>query len=207
MCGIVGYCGEKDAAGILVEGLKRMEYRGYDSSGISVGFNNKLTVIKKKGKIVNLKAAVPGDMPGKYGIGHTRWATHGEVNDINAHPHADSTGKITIVHNGIIENYMSVKKKLQDEGIRFISDTDSEVVAHLVSKFYEGDLEKAVKTALKHIKGTYGIVAIHADEPCRMVGARNGSPLVLGIGEGEMFLASDVTAMMAYTKQVVYMED
>jgi len=207
MCGIVGYCGERDAAGILVEGLKRLEYRGYDSSGISVGFENKLTVIKKKGKISNLKAAVSEDMPGKYGIGHTRWATHGEVNDINAHPHIDSTGKLTIVHNGIIENYMSIRNKLVKEGVEFASDTDSEVIVHLVSKYYEGDLEKALKTALKHIKGTYGIVAVHADEPCRLVGARNGSPLVLGIGEGEMFLASDVTAMMAYTKQVVYMED
>ncbi len=207
MCGIVGYCGERDAAGILVEGLKRMEYRGYDSSGISVGFENKLTVIKKKGKISNLQAAVPEKMPGKYGIGHTRWATHGEVNDINAHPHIDSTGKLTIVHNGIIENYISLRKKLADEGVEFTTDTDSEVIAHLVSKFYDGDLEKAVKEALKHLKGTYGIVAIHADEPYRLVGARNGSPLVLGIGEGEMFLASDVTAMMAYTKQVVYMED
>lgn len=207
MCGIVGYCGEKDAAGILVEGLKRMEYRGYDSSGISVGFENKLTVIKKKGKIKNLQAAVPKDMPGKYGIGHTRWATHGEVNDTNAHPHTDMSGKLTIVHNGIIENYISLRKKLQDDGVKFQSETDSEVVVHLISKFYEGNLEKALKTALKHIKGTYGIVAVHADEPCRMIGARNGSPLVLGIGEGEMFLASDVTAMMSYTKQVVYMED
>jgi glucosamine--fructose-6-phosphate aminotransferase (isomerizing) len=207
MCGIVGYCGERDAAGILVEGLKRLEYRGYDSSGISVGFENKLTVIKKKGKISNLKAAVPEDMPGKYGIGHTRWATHGEVNDINAHPHTDNTGNLTIVHNGIIENYMSIRNKLIKDGVEFASDTDSEVIVHLISKYYEGDLEKALKAALKHVKGTYGIVAVHADEPGRLVGARNGSPLVLGIGEGEMFLASDVTAMMAYTKQVVYMED
>jgi len=207
MCGIVGYCGDKNAASILVEGLKRLEYRGYDSSGISIGHENKLTVIKKKGKISKLNAAVPPDMPGTYGIGHTRWATHGEVNDLNAHPHADTSGKITIVHNGIIENYISIRKKLKDEGFVFITETDSEVLAHLVSKFYDGDLEKAVKEALKHVKGTYGIVAVHADEPGRLVGARNGSPLVLGIGEGEMFLASDVTAMMSYTKQVVYMED
>ena len=207
MCGIVGYCGDKNAAGILVEGLKRLEYRGYDSSGISVGYQNKLTVIKKKGKINNLQAEVPSDMPGTFGIGHTRWATHGEVNDLNAHPHADTSGKITIVHNGIIENYITLRKKLMDDGYKFITDTDSEVIAHLVSKFYDGDLERAVKEALKHIKGTYGIVAIHSDEPNRLIGARNGSPLVLGIGEGEMFLASDVTAMMTYTKQVVYMED
>ncbi len=207
MCGIVGYCGDRAAAGVLVEGLKRMEYRGYDSSGISVGYDNRLTIIKKKGKISNLQSAVPDDMTGSYGIGHTRWATHGEVNDLNAHPHSDSTGKITIVHNGIIENYISLRKKLENEGVEFKTETDSEVIAHLISKFYEGDLEKAVKSALTHIEGTYGIVAIHADEPCKMIGARNGSPLVLGIGRGEMFLASDVTAMMAYTKQVVYMED
>ncbi|MBI9106211.1 MAG: glutamine--fructose-6-phosphate transaminase (isomerizing) [Spirochaetales bacterium] len=207
MCGIVGYCGNRDAAGILVEGLKRLEYRGYDSSGISVGFENNLTLIKKKGKINNLKAAVPSDMPGNYGIGHTRWATHGEVNDINAHPHMDASGKLAIVHNGIIENYMSIRNKLIKEGVEFTSETDSEVIVHLISKYYEGDLEKALKTALKHLKGTYGIVAVHANEPCRLVGARNGSPLVLGIGDGEMFLASDVTAMIAYTKQVVYMED
>ncbi len=207
MCGIVGYCGDRAAAGVLVEGLKRMEYRGYDSSGISVGYENRLTIIKKKGKISNLQSAVPDNLAGFYGIGHTRWATHGEVNDLNAHPHSDSTGNITIVHNGIIENYISLRKKLEDEGVEFKTETDSEVIAHLVSKFYDGDLEKAVKSALTHIEGTYGIVAIHADEPCKMIGARNGSPLVLGIGRGEMFLASDVTAMMAYTKQVVYMED
>lgn len=207
MCGIVGYCGDKKAAGILVEGLRRLEYRGYDSAGISIGFENKLTVIKKKGKISNLQAEVPSDLPGNYGIGHTRWATHGEVNDINAHPHSDASGKITIVHNGIIENYITLRNRLAKEGVTFKSETDSEVIVHLISKFYEGDLERALKEALKHLKGTYGIVAVHADEPCRLVGARNGSPLVLGIGEGEMFLASDVTAMMAYTKQVVYMED
>lgn len=207
MCGIVGYCGDKNAAGILIEGLRRLEYRGYDSAGISVGWHNKLTVIKKKGKISNLQKFVPADLPGTWGIGHTRWATHGEVNDVNAHPHTDSTGKIAIVHNGIIENYMTLRAKLQKEGVEFKTDTDSEVIAHLVGKYYDGDLERALKLSLQHLKGTYGIVAMHADEPCRLIGARNGSPLVLGIGDGEMFLASDVTAMMAYTKQVVYMED
>ncbi len=207
MCGIVGYCGDRDAAGILVEGLRRLEYRGYDSAGISVGNNGKLTVIKRKGKISNLQEILPASVPGNFGIGHTRWATHGEVNDTNAHPHSNTAGDITIVHNGIIENYISLRNKLAAEGVVFKTETDSEVIAHLVSKYYEGDLEKAVKTCLKFLKGTYGIVAIHADEPGRLIGARNGSPLVLGIGEGEMFLASDVTAMMAYTKQVVYMED
>ena len=207
MCGIVGYCGDRKAAGILVEGLKRLEYRGYDSSGICVGYDGRLSVIKKKGKISSLQAHVPENFPGSFGIGHTRWATHGEVNDLNAHPHSDSSGKVAIVHNGIIENYISIRNKLEKEGVEFKSDTDSEVIVQLVAKFYKGDLEKAVKETLKHIKGTYGIVAVHADEPGKLVGARNGSPLVLGIGDGEMFLASDVTAMMAYTKQVVYMED
>ncbi len=207
MCGIVGYCGDRDAAGILVEGLRRLEYRGYDSAGISVGNDGKLTVIKRKGKISNLQEILPDSVPGNFGIGHTRWATHGEVNDTNAHPHTNTAGDITIVHNGIIENYISLRNKLAAEGVVFRTETDSEVIAHLVSKYYEGDLEKAVKTSLKFLKGTYGIVAIHANEPGRLIGARNGSPLVLGIGEGEMFLASDVTAMMAYTKQVVYMED
>jgi glucosamine--fructose-6-phosphate aminotransferase (isomerizing) len=207
MCGIVGYSGVRPAAPILLEGLKRLEYRGYDSAGISVGNEGKLTVVKKKGKIKNLREAVTPKIQGVYGIGHTRWATHGQVNDENAHPHSDKSGNITICHNGIIENFTILKSKLLEEGYVFVSETDSEVIAHLVSKFYDGDLEQAVKTALGLLEGTYGILCIHADEPGRIIGARNGSPLVLGIGEGEMFLASDVTAMMAYTKQVVYIED
>ena len=207
MCGIVGYSGIRPAAPILLEGLKRLEYRGYDSAGISVGHEGKLTVVKKKGKIKKLREAVPPKIQGVYGIGHTRWATHGQVNDENAHPHSDQSGNITICHNGIIENFNILKSKLLEEGYIFVSETDSEVIAHLVSKFYDGDLEQAVKTALGLLEGTYGILCMHADEPGRIIGARNGSPLVLGIGEGEMFLASDVTAMMAYTKHVVYIED
>ena len=207
MCGIVGYCGTKNASSILLEGLKRLEYRGYDSAGICIGTADKLNIVKCKGKIKDLKAIVPQDFPGTYGIGHTRWATHGGVNDINAHPHVDSSGKIAIVHNGIIENFQVLKNKLAGEGHVFHTDTDSEVIAHLIEKFYSGDLEKAVREAVLLLKGTYGIVCVHADEPGRMIGARNGSPLVLGVGENEMFLGSDVTAMMAYTKQVVYIED
>ncbi len=207
MCGIVGYCGQKRAANILLEGLKRLEYRGYDSAGICVGTGTDLKCVKKKGKIRVLKGIVPQDMPGTFGIGHTRWATHGEVNDINAHPHLDDSGKIAIVHNGIIENYLSLKEMLISEGYEFKTETDSEVIAHLLVDRYDGDLEKAVRETVLLLKGTFGIVAVHADEPGKMVGARNGSPLVLGIGDGEMFLASDVTAMMAYTKQVVYIED
>ncbi|MFH2116178.1 MAG: glutamine--fructose-6-phosphate transaminase (isomerizing) [Spirochaetota bacterium] len=214
MCGIVGYTGPKQASRILVEGLKRLEYRGYDSAGIAVreddelgGSQKPIVLIKKQGKIAELRKAVPKEMAGHSGIGHTRWATHGEVNDINAHPHLDSSGKVAIVHNGIIENYVSLKEMLEKKGVVFVSDTDSEVIAHLVAYLYRGDLEAAVKAALGHLKGTYGIAVMHADEPGRIVGARNGSPLVVGIGDGEMLLASDVTAMLAHTKRVVYLND
>ena len=214
MCGIVGYTGPKQASRILVEGLKRLEYRGYDSAGIAVQQDDgsgdgkqSIVLIKKQGKIAELRKAVPKDMAGHAGIGHTRWATHGEVNDINAHPHLDSSGKVAIVHNGIIENYVSLKEMLEKKGVVFVSETDSEVIAHLVAYHYQGELEAAVKAALGHLKGTYGIAVIHADEPGRIVGARNGSPLVIGIGDGEMLLASDVTAMLAHTKRVVYLND
>jgi glutamine---fructose-6-phosphate transaminase (isomerizing) len=207
MCGIVGYIGDRPAAGILVEGLKRLEYRGYDSAGICIGSENGLQLIKRKGKIKDLRSVLPEVIPGHFGIGHTRWATHGEVNDINAHPHTDGTGKVAIVHNGIIENFTLLKEKLEQEGYEFKTETDSEVIAHLISSYYDGCLEKAVKEAVLMLKGTYGIACIHSDEPGKIVGARNGSPLVLGIGDDEMFLASDVTAMLAYTKQAVYLED
>ena len=207
MCGIIGYCGPKPAAPILVEGLKRLEYRGYDSAGICVGNERALHLIKKKGKLQELRQAVPDDMSGTYGIGHTRWATHGEVNDTNAHPHFDADGSIAIVHNGIIENYSALREKLEDEGFTFRSETDSEVIAYLMGTLYEGDLEKALKRTCRILKGTYGIVAMHKDEPGLLIGVRNGSPLVLGIGEHEMLLGSDVTAMLAHTKQVIYLED
>jgi glutamine---fructose-6-phosphate transaminase (isomerizing) len=207
MCGIVGYVGKKNVTEILLEGLKRLEYRGYDSAGIGVQGPGTITVIKRKGKIHDLKAAVPNSLRGTCGIGHTRWATHGEVNDVNAHPHTDSAGKITVVHNGIIENFSALKEKLAEDGHIFHTETDSEVIPHLIESLYQDDLEKAVKEAVMLLKGTYGVVCMHADEPGVLVGARNGSPLVLGIGDDEFFLASDVTAMIAYTKQVVYIED
>ena len=211
MCGIVGYTGPRRASPILLEGLKRLEYRGYDSAGICVGCvaggKTALSSIKKVGKIQALRSAVPKDLAGDWGIGHTRWATHGGVTDKNAHPHLDASGKVAVVHNGIIENYRALREMLEAEGVRFVSETDSEVIPHLIAKYYEGDLEAAVKAALALLKGTYGIAVMHADEPGRIVGARNGSPLVIGVGSGEMFLASDVTAMVAYTKQVVYIED
>ncbi|HUX13952.1 MAG TPA: glutamine--fructose-6-phosphate transaminase (isomerizing) [Spirochaetia bacterium] len=207
MCGIIGYCGPKPAAPILVEGLRRLEYRGYDSAGICIHEGGALRVFKKKGKIVELRKSVPAGTTGTVGIGHTRWATHGEVNDLNAHPHTDEKHDIAIVHNGIIENYASLKERLTEDGHVFHTETDSEVIAYLIANLYEGDLERAVKQAVQLLKGTYGIVCMHRSEPDLLVGARNGSPLVLGIGDGEMFLASDVTAIVAHTKQVVYLED
>jgi glucosamine--fructose-6-phosphate aminotransferase (isomerizing) len=207
MCGIVGYIGPKRATGILLDGLKRLEYRGYDSAGIAVQKDASISVVKRTGKIQDLRSVVPDSLVGNCGIGHTRWATHGGVTDVNAHPHCDASGKVAVVHNGIIENYTALKSRLQGEGYVFKSETDSEVLAHLIAFYYEGDLEKAVRSALRQIKGTYGIAAMHADEPNRIVGARYGSPLVVGVGEGEMLLASDLTAMIAHTKQVVYMED
>lgn len=207
MCGIIGYCGPRPAAKVLLEGLKRLEYRGYDSAGICVAEEEGLRLIKREGKIRRLAERVPSDVKGNTGIGHTRWATHGRVNDLNAHPHLDCSGNIALVHNGIIENYSGLKEKLESEGHVFRSETDSEVIVHLVEKFYQGNLEEAVKEALTLLKGTYGIVCMHRDHPGLLIGARNGSPLVLGVGNGEMFLASDVTAIISYTKAVVYLED
>ncbi len=207
MCGIIGYCGPKNAVHVLIEGLKRLEYRGYDSAGICTGNGNRLSIIKSKGKIKDLQGRVPENTFAPYGIGHTRWATHGEVNDTNAHPHFDCRENISIAHNGIIENYESLKNMLLQEGHKFRSTTDSEVISHLIEKYYDNDLEKAVKSAVQLLKGTYGIICVHANEPNKIIGARNGSPLVLGIGEKEMFIASDVTAVITHTKQVVYLED
>ena len=207
MCGIIGYTGNKNAPKILIDALKRLEYRGYDSAGIGFKKNGSITVIKKKGKIKDLAEIVPEGLETTCGIGHTRWATHGVVNDTNAHPHMDCHENIALAHNGIVENYDSLKEILVSEGHSFKSETDSEVIVHLIEKYYNGDLERAIKEAISVIKGTYGIVCIHNNEPGKIVGARNGSPLVLGIGEGEMFLASDVTAIISHTRQVVYLSD
>ncbi|MCP4688529.1 MAG: glutamine--fructose-6-phosphate transaminase (isomerizing) [Desulfobacterales bacterium] len=207
MCGIVGYVGERNAAPILMEGLKRLEYRGYDSAGLGVVNKKKLHLHKKEGKLSRLAESLPAKIPGKTGIAHTRWATHGGVNDANAHPQAACSGKIAVVHNGIIDNYVQLKNMLLKEGHTFTSETDTEVVAHLVEKHMNGDLEEAVKKALSQIEGTYGLIVLFSDFPDRLVGARNGSPLVVGVGEKEMFVASDVNAIMAHTKQVFYIED
>ena len=208
MCGIIGYTGPRQVVPILIEGLKRLEYRGYDSAGI--GFLEKtkgLQIIKRAGKIQDLKGIVPVTINANCGIGHTRWATHGQVTDHNAHPHTDSKGQLAIVHNGIIENYAALRKKLEEDGVIFNSETDSEVIAQLIAQNYQGDLEQAVRKTLPLLKGTYGLLCIHQAEPNKIVGARLGSPLVLGIGDNEMFLASDVTAILAYTKQVIFLED
>jgi len=208
MCGIVAYIGFRPALNILLDGLKRLEYRGYDSSGVSLLSNGKIKTAKAVGKIRELEKKLETEqIEGFLGICHTRWATHGEPSEINAHPHLSANGKIALVHNGIIENYAILKKKLQAEGVKFVSDTDTEVVAHWISKFYKGNLGKAVLEALKHVEGTFGLAVICEDEPDVLVGARRGSPLILGVSENESFLASDVSAIVGHTKKIVYLED
>jgi len=207
MCGIVGITGKKQVASILVEGLKRLEYRGYDSAGISVA-NGGLRTVKCKGKISALEGAMVGaDLTGTCGIAHTRWATHGPPSQINAHPHMDGESRIAVVHNGIIENFQALKQKLAKSGYEFSSETDSEVLAHMISEFYDGDLEAAVRRVLELVEGTYGIAVIHAEEPEKIVGARKGSPLVVGVGEGTNYLASDVAAILGETRKVIYLDD
>jgi len=208
MCGIVGYIGEQSCIPILIEGLKKLEYRGYDSAGFAILENSDIIIQKTAGKISVLEEQIKAKKYfAKVGIGHTRWATHGEPTNINAHPHVDSSGKIAVVHNGIIENYKSLKTLLQKKGHIFITDTDTEILAHLISEHFEGDLLEAVRAALSQIEGTYGIAVICLDMPDRIVVARLGSPLVIGNGEGENFVASDVGAILRYTNQVVYLED
>lgn len=207
MCGIVGYIGERQAMPILIEGLKRLEYRGYDSAGVGFVQRKQLKVIKKKGKMVVLEKNVPDQIKSKIGIGHTRWATHGKVTENNAHPHVSSNGRVMIVHNGIIDNYIELKKSLIKDGYQFVSETDSEVIANLVDKYFKKDLEAAVKKAISRLQGTYGLIVMSAEQPDQLVGVRNGSPLIVGIGEKETFLASDANAIIAHTKQVIYVED
>ncbi len=207
MCGIVAYLGKRKALPILLEGLKRLEYRGYDSAGLALA-NGKLSVWKSEGRIARLEERV-GQQPilSTAGIAHTRWATHGAPTEENAHPHCDQSGKIAVVHNGIIENYQTLKVFLEKKGIQFSSDTDSEVLAQLIGHLYQGDLEDAVRAALKETKGTYGIAAISSEEPDRIVAACNGSPLVIGIGEGEYLIASDAGAIVQHTTQIVRLGD
>jgi glucosamine--fructose-6-phosphate aminotransferase (isomerizing) len=209
MCGIVAYVGAQDAAPILLDGLARLEYRGYDSAGLAVVGKSSLRVCKKKGRIAELAAAVPARFRGTTGIGHTRWATHGEPNDENAHPHVSEAGRFAIVHNGIIENANDLRAKLEAGGVAFTSETDSEVLVHLIAERAAAGLglEDAVRGALHQVVGTYGIAVVDAEQPGVVVVARNGSPVILGIGEKEMFAASDVAAVVRYTRQIVHLDD
>ncbi len=204
MCGIVGYTGYRQARDILFDSLKRLEYRGYDSCGIAL-INNSLSLYKDVGRVVDFEKEVPA-LPGKTGIGHTRWATHGSVTVANAHPHTDCTGEIAVVHNGIIENFLKLREELASEGHQFTSETDSEVIAHLIERYYQGDLEKAVSSALKDIHGTYAVV-VAAGGHKHLIAARKESPLIVGLGDRENFVASDVAAILEYTDRVIYLED
>lgn len=206
MCGIVGYIGNKEAMPILLQGLRRLEYRGYDSAGIAVLWNGVMRV-RAVGRIDDLAEKLKDkEMKGTVGIAHTRWATHGGVTEENAHPHFACGEKLVIAHNGIIENYRELKERLSDKH-QFKSETDTEVLAHLIESHYHGDLRTAVEQALNHVRGTYGLVAMHADQPDRIVAARLGSPLVIGLGDDEYYIASDATPMLAYTKKVSYLND
>ena len=213
MCGIVGYVGRKDACGILIEGIKRLEYRGYDSAGICVFKDGKLTIHKCPGRVAAMERMVQADpsITGcTMGIAHTRWATHGEPNEVNAHPHTDDSGRIALVHNGIIENYVTLKQFLVGKGHQFVSDTDTEVLAQLIGEFYNDGaetLEKAVQAALREVTGTYGLAVICADEPDKIVVARKGSPLIIGVGTDEYVVASDAAAILGHTSNVIYLDD
>jgi glucosamine--fructose-6-phosphate aminotransferase (isomerizing) len=208
MCGIVGYVGNRKATSLLIEGLKRLEYRGYDSAGIAMSNGHGLETRKAKGKISVLEGVVDtSPINGNVGIAHTRWATHGPPNECNAHPHVDCTGTIAVVHNGIIENYSALRKMLQMQGHTFKSETDTEVLAHLIEAAFDGKLEDAVIDALNLVQGTYGIAVISSKDPDKIVCARQGSPLLIGLGEGEFYVASDVAAILQHTRQVVYLDD
>lgn len=210
MCGIVGYTGPKEAYPIIITGLKRLEYRGYDSTGVAL-LNNGLSVYKKKGRVADLEETLVGkNLHANIGIGHTRWATHGEPSDKNAHPHRSASGKLAMIHNGIIENYAQIKKELLNKGYSFTSETDTEVLLNFIEDIRKNnncDLEEAVRVALKRITGAYCILLIDEDDPETIIAARKGSPLVIGVGKGEHFLGSDASPMLEYTKEVVYVND
>ncbi|GAH49125.1 unnamed protein product, partial [marine sediment metagenome] len=211
MCGIIGYVGEKDCASILLNGLKRLEYRGYDSSGIavlnSVDDKNEISMIRRVGNLKKLeKALLDVNIKGNLGIGHTRWATHGKPHRLNAHPHSDCKNEILLVHNGIIENYEPLKKELILKGHRFTSETDTEVLVHLVEDFYQGDLVNAVREAIKEVEGSYAIVVMSKNSPNQLVGARYDSPLVVGLGDDENFLVSDMPAVLEHTNKFLIID-
>ena len=207
MCGIVGYVGKRDAAPILMEGLHRLEYRGYDSAGIAIAHAGELRLAKCKGRVRELEKLLPSRFKGSSGIAHTRWATHGEPSDRNAHPHCDGANRIAVIHNGIIENAATLRTRLENGGVVFRSETDSEVLAHLIAAMPERSLDAAVRAALQLVTGTYGLAVLDAARPEAIVAARNGSPVVLGIGEREMFVASDAAALVRHTRRVVHLDD
>ncbi len=211
MCGIVGYLGPRKASEVLLQGLKMLEYRGYDSSGIAYLWRNQIKCFKKEGKIANLESVLPEPQQSHCGLGHTRWATHGRVNDANAHPHLSSSGRVAIVHNGIIDNYTALKNELMEHGVKFQSETDSEVIAHLIEYYLDTNPkegpEDAVRRTLTRLVGTYGIVVVFTDFPDLLIGAKNGSPLVVGQGDGEIFLASDPAAFIGSTRNAAFLED
>jgi glucosamine--fructose-6-phosphate aminotransferase (isomerizing) len=208
MCGIVGYIGDREAQNILLKSLSRLEYRGYDSAGLATIRNKKTEVVKKQGKLKILQEKLKtSPVKGSTGIGHTRWATHGAPSDTNAHPHADCKNRLAVVHNGIIENYLELKEVLKKEGHKFVSDTDTEVIAHLIEKLYKGDIAEAVRRAVKQLRGSYAIAVIHRDEPNKLIGVRCDSPLIAGVGKNENFLASDVPAVLDHTKDVIYLNN
>jgi len=209
MCGIIGYVGDEPAVPILLGGLKQLEYRGYDSAGIAVvNLSGELEVRRAAGKLGNLESALADNpLAGSFGVGHTRWATHGAPNEENAHPHRDTDGKIVVVHNGIIENYIPLRDRLSAAGHTFITETDTETIVHLVSEYFDGDLEEAVRRALAELEGIYAIAAMAVDDPQKIVAARQGPPLVVGLGEGQQFVASDVTPILAYSRHVLFLDD
>ena len=209
MCGIVGYVGSQSAAPILLEGLSKLEYRGYDSAGIAVIDGNKINVEKAKGRLSVLSEKTNGgeSVHGCVGIGHTRWATHGEPSDVNSHPHLSQSARFAVVHNGIIENYISLKKKLTAKGFEFISETDTEVIAHLFEYYYKGDILETMIKVINHVEGSYALGILCADYPDQFIAVRKASPMIVGLGEGENFIASDVTAILKHTRNIYYLED
>lgn len=209
MCGIIGYIGPKDVVPVLIDGLRRLEYRGYDSAGVAVVHGGEVDLRRSAGKLANLEQAIRVDpLKGDYGVGHTRWATHGRPTEENAHPHRDCTGKIVVVHNGIIENYLDLKQELQRQGHTFVTETDTEIVAHLVEREMKDDgLESAVRRALMLMRGLFALVLISADDPEKIVAVRNGPPIVVGLGDAEFFVASDIPAILSHTRDVVFLGD
>src|SRR5207342_692791 len=209
MCGIIGYIGSKDVVPVIIDGLRRLEYRGYDSAGVAVLRNGAIELRRSAGKLSKLEDVIAlQPLAGNYGVGHTRWATHGRPTEENAHPHRDCTGKIVVVHNGIIENYLDLKLQLQQQGHVFVTETDTEIVAHLVEREMKDDgLENAVRRALLYMRGLFALVLISADDPNKIVTVRNGPPIVVGLGDKEFFVASDIPAILAHTRDVVFLGD